>query len=67
VGKREIPLLLATVDYAFGQIVWQEDEQYTAETFLNFLNQVVAFYPTGKIVIGQRPRSSCQAHTAVSG
>jgi len=43
--------LLATVDYATGQIVWQEDEQYTAETFLSFLQKVMLVYPTGKIVM----------------
>jgi len=50
-GKHRGVKLLATVDYANGQIVWQENEQYTAETFLNFLHQVVAHYPTGKIVM----------------
>ncbi len=50
-GKHRGVKLLATVDYATGKIVWQEDEQYTAETFLNFLQKVIASYPTGKIVI----------------
>jgi transposase len=43
--------LLATLDYVTGQIVWQEDEQYTSETFLVFLQKVVATYPVGKIVL----------------
>ncbi|MCM3342941.1 transposase, partial [Paenibacillus sp. MER TA 81-3] len=41
----------ATVDYATGQIVWQEDEQYTAETFLSFLEKIVTQYPAGQIAI----------------
>ncbi len=32
-------------------MVWQEDEQYTAETFLSLLQKVLAHYPNGKIVI----------------
>ncbi|MDT2264488.1 transposase [Paenibacillus larvae] len=35
-GKHRGVKLLATVDYETGHIVWQEDEQYTAETFLSF-------------------------------
>lgn len=50
-GKHRGVKLLATVDYATGNIVWQEDEQYTAETFLSFLQKVVTHYPNGKIVI----------------
>lgn len=50
-GKHRGVKLLATVDYETGQIVWQEDEQYTAETFLNFLQQVTLTYPVGKIVM----------------
>jgi len=50
-GKHRGVKLLATVDYTTGQIVWQEDDQYTAETFLNFLRKVISAYPTGKIVI----------------
>ncbi len=50
-GKHRGVKLLATVDYGTGKIVWQEDEQYTAETFLSFLKKVVAEYPTGKIVM----------------
>lgn len=42
---------MATLDYATGQIVWQEDEQYTAETFLEFLRKVVDVYPSGNIVM----------------
>lgn len=50
-GKHRGVKLLATVDYLSGRIVWQEDEQYTAETFLNFLQKVADHYPNGKIVI----------------
>lgn len=50
-GKHRGVKLLATLDYATGRIVWQEDEQYTAETFLTFLRKVVDAYPTGKIVL----------------
>lgn len=50
-GKHRGVKLLATLDYATGRIVWQEDEQYTAETFLAFLRKVVDAYPFGKIVL----------------
>jgi hypothetical protein len=50
-GKHRGVKLLATVDYGTGKIVWQEDEQYTAETFLSFLKKVATEYPTGKIVM----------------
>ena len=50
-GKHRGVKLLATVDYATGQVIWQEDEQYTAETFLSFLQKVISAYPDGKIVI----------------
>jgi transposase len=50
-GKHRGVKLLATVDYATGQIMWQENEQYTAETFLSFLQKVISAYPNGKIVI----------------
>jgi hypothetical protein len=50
-GKHLGVKLLATLDYETGQIVWHEDEQYTAETFLCFLQKVVSVYPDGKIVM----------------
>ena len=50
-GKHRGVKLLSTVDYATGKIVWHEDEEYTAQTFLFFLQKVVDEYPTGKIVI----------------
>ncbi len=50
-GKHRGVKLLATLDYAEGKIVWKEDEQYNAESFLAFLKQVLVAYPTGKIVM----------------
>jgi len=50
-GKHRGVKLLATVDYETGRIVWQEDEHYTAETFLAFLHKVLKAYPTGKVVL----------------
>ncbi|WP_213587797.1 transposase, partial [Paenibacillus sp. J2TS4] len=43
--------LFSTVDYVTGKIVWQEDEQYTADKFLMFLQKVMSEYPTGKIAM----------------
>ncbi|MDT2249131.1 transposase [Paenibacillus larvae] len=65
-GKHRGVKLLATVDYE-TDIVWQEDEQYTAETFLSFLQKVLATYPTGKLalVLDKCPDSSCKAASAV--
>lgn len=50
-GKHRGVKLLSTVDYATGKIVWHEDEEYTAQTFLFFLRKVIVEYPTGKIVM----------------
>jgi transposase len=50
-GKHRGVKLLATLDYGEGKIVWKEDELYNAEAFLSFLEQIVAAYPTGKIVM----------------
>ncbi len=50
-GKHRGVKLFATVDYETGRIVWQEDEHYTAETFLAFLQKILAAYPTGKLVL----------------
>jgi hypothetical protein len=50
-GKHRGVKLLATLDYATGNIVWQEDVQYTAKTFLTFLRKVIAAYPIGNIVL----------------
>lgn len=50
-GKHRGVKLLATLDYGEGKIVWKEDEQYNAEAFLSFLQQIVTAYPSGKIVM----------------
>jgi len=50
-GKHRGVKLLATVDYVTGEILWQEEEQYTAVEFLAFLKKVTAAYPKGKIVM----------------
>jgi transposase len=50
-GKHRGVKLLATLGYAEGRIVWKEDDQYNAEAFLDFLQQVLTSYPTGKIVM----------------
>lgn len=50
-GKHRGVKLLGTVNYVTGEVVWQEEEQYTAEEFLAFLHKVTAIYPTGKIVM----------------
>ncbi|BFH69771.1 hypothetical protein J27TS7_57130 [Paenibacillus dendritiformis] len=33
------------------KIVWHEDEEYTAETFLKFSNKVLEAYPSGTITM----------------
>lgn len=50
-GKHRGVKLLSTMDYVTGQMVWREDEEYTAKTFLQFLEQVLEAYPNGKIVM----------------
>lgn len=50
-GKHRGVKLLAVLNYATGQILWKEDEQYNAETFLSFLKMVIEEYPQGKIVM----------------
>lgn len=50
-GKHRGVKLVATVNYVTGEVVWQEEEQYTAEEFLAFLHKMTATYPTGKIVM----------------
>ncbi len=48
-GKHRGVKLLATGDCCTGQVVWQEDEEYTAEKFLTFLKKVLEAYPPGTI------------------
>jgi hypothetical protein len=50
-GKHRGVKLLATADYVTGNIVRQEDKQYNAESFLTFLQKVIAAYTTGSIVM----------------
>jgi transposase len=50
-GKHRGVKLLATLNYETGQIHWTEDEQYNAETFLAFLQQILSAYPSGKITM----------------
>ncbi|MDT2193743.1 hypothetical protein [Paenibacillus larvae] len=61
--------LLATVDYETGHIVWQEDEQYTAETFpFPFFKSTMGDLSNRETGsgFGQCPDSSCKAASAVS-
>jgi transposase len=50
-GKHRGVKLVSAVNYVTGKIIWREDVEYTAETFLKFLKQVLEAYPTGKIVM----------------
>lgn len=50
-GKHRGVKLLATLNYETGHLLWKEDEQYNAETFLAFLQMVLQSYPSGKIVM----------------
>jgi transposase len=43
--------LLGVLNYETGQVYCKKDEKYDAEVFLEFLKDVVALYPKGKIVI----------------
>jgi transposase len=50
-GKHHGAKLLATLDYETGDIYWEEHEQYDAQVFLSFLQNVVNKYPEGKSVM----------------
>jgi hypothetical protein len=50
-GKHRGVKLLATLDYGTGHIMWKEDEQYNAESFLSFLKKIVTDYPPGKVIM----------------
>jgi transposase len=50
-GKHRGVKLLATLDYGTGKIMWKEDEQYNAESFLSFLKKIVTDYPPGKVIM----------------
>ncbi|MDT2294748.1 transposase [Paenibacillus larvae] len=51
-GKHRGVKLLATVDYETGHIkLGKKMSSKTAETFLSFLQKVLATYPTGKLAL----------------
>ncbi|WP_445667361.1 IS630 family transposase [Paenibacillus sp. FSL H8-0034] len=50
-GKHRGVKLLAVLNYATGHILWKEDEQYDAVTFLSFLQSVIEAYPQGRMVM----------------
>jgi putative transposase len=50
-GKHRGAKLLTTVDYESGEIYWEEHEQYDAQVFLSFHENIVAKYPEGKTVM----------------
>jgi len=50
-GKHRGVKLLSTVDYCTGKTVWQEHDDYTAQTFLIFLHKVMESYPKGNITM----------------
>lgn len=50
-GKHRGAKLLSTVDYETGEIYWEEHDQYDANVFLSFLNNLLDKYPTGKTVL----------------
>ncbi|WP_240418383.1 hypothetical protein [Paenibacillus periandrae] len=47
-GKHRGVKLLAVLNYATGHILWKEDEQVDAVTFLSFLQSVMRTFPQGK-------------------
>lgn len=50
-GKHKGVKLIGTLNYETGAILCTEEEQYDAQTFLDFLTQLLKAYPTGKIVM----------------
>ena len=50
-GKHEGAKLFAALDYESGHVIHREEEVYDAEAFLRFLKQILAVYPTGKLVM----------------
>lgn len=50
-GKHHGVKLLGILDYETGKVVCKESENYNAEVFLSFLEQIMEEYPTGRIVI----------------
>ena len=50
-GKHSGVKLLGILDYETGYVCCEEHEKYDAEVFLQFLNNVLSQYQTGRIVI----------------
>lgn len=50
-GKHEGVKLVGIVNYETGNVYCREEETYDAEVFLDFLKDILALYPTGKIVM----------------
>ncbi len=50
-GKHQGVRLFGVLDYVTGSIYTEEHEKGNAETFLQFLKNVLVQYPTGKIVL----------------
>ncbi|WP_251047706.1 IS630 family transposase [Planococcus sp. ISL-110] len=50
-GKHKGVKLIGILNYETGAILCTEEEKYDAQTFLNFLTQLLKAYPAGKIVM----------------
>ena len=50
-GKHHGAKLVGFLNYETGEIYVEEHDKYDAEVFLAFLQNVIALYPTGKIVM----------------
>jgi len=50
-GKHHGAKLVGFLNYETGEVYVEEHEKYNAEVFLKFLRNVIAMYPTGRIVI----------------
>lgn len=50
-GKHEGAKLFAALDYESGQVIHREEDVYDAKAFQQFLEQILAVYPTGKLVM----------------
>ncbi len=50
-GKHEGVKLVGVLNYETGHVYCVEEKKYDAEVFLKFLQNVLAFYSTGKIVM----------------
>lgn len=50
-GQHKGVKLIATLNYATGEVFCTEEERYDAVTFLRFLRKLLSVYPTGKIAV----------------